>query len=306
MSHKAWSPSRVMNYEVWSSHWVISYKVQSLNRLMSHKALGPRGLSLNWVIDRLSVMRFEVQVSYWVICWETGGYKLLFFTSHINLAENERRHQASLCWWIKWRKNGILGIFCVLFAPYSTLSNYETFHQFSRWFNNHKLADLQHTGISYWETSQTADSGIILNKRLNKEGKIYLREDDTHLVFLVSQHKPCCVIAGSHQHRPSSPRSPRSVPSSRIIYHQHTRTLLFTQEASHDCVSRHFVDIVFVLLLFFFPVISAVTSHISHRSESRRWSGCRIHYSSVNSALNYTGILGNQSCVWHREQSYTH
>lgn len=88
-----------------------------------------------------------------------------------------------------------------------------------------------HTGISYWETSQTADSGIILNKRLNKERKIYLREDDTHLVFLVSQHKPCCVIAGSHQHRPSSPRSPRSVPSSRIIYHQHTRTLLFTTKS---------------------------------------------------------------------------
>lgn len=138
-------------------------------------------------------------------------------------------------------------------------------HKFSRWINNHKLADLLYSGL-YRETSQTADSGIILNNWLNKELKVYLREEHTHLVFPVSQHKLCHFIAGSHQRCPSSPPPLLSVPRQPYHLPPTHQNLLFTQKKLLTIASPG------TLLTLFFSsmcdVISAVTSHISHRSES--------------------------------------
>lgn len=110
------------------------------------------------------------------------------------------------------------------------------------------LADVLYSGL-YWETSQTADSGIILNNWWNKESKVYLREENTHLVFPVSQHKLCRFIAGSHQFCPSSCPSLVSVPRQPYHLPPTHQNLLFIQKASHYCISRHFVNTV----LFFSP-----------------------------------------------------
>lgn len=186
-------------------------------------------------------------------------WNLRCFFSQRTVCQKPRHKNRPFCWWIKSGGNWISGTLCLVFLPRSLTSrlllsslhylNLFQEYKFIRWINDRKLADLLYSGI-YRERSQTADSGLILNKRLNKELKLYLRERTTHTwCFLSHGTNPDVFLLALISTVPVPLCRSALFPGSRIIYHQHTKTFCLHKKLLTIASPGTFLTLFFCFIL---------------------------------------------------------